>query len=45
MRAIETDEGVLIVDDTIQEKAHSKKNDLIGWHYDHCANQSISERH
>ena len=40
MREIETDEGVLIFDDTIQEKPYNKKNDLICWHYDHCVNRS-----
>jgi len=41
VREIETDEGVLIFDDTIQEKPHSKENDLICWHYDHCINRSV----
>jgi hypothetical protein len=34
VREIETGEGVLIFDDTLQEKPHSKENDLICWHYD-----------
>jgi hypothetical protein len=29
VREIETGEGVLIFDDTLQEKPHSKENDLI----------------
>jgi hypothetical protein len=41
VREIETDEGVLIFDDTIQEKPHSKENDLICWHYDHCVNRPV----
>jgi hypothetical protein len=41
VREIETGEGVLIVDDTLQEKLHSKENDLICWHYDHCVNRSV----
>jgi hypothetical protein len=41
VREIESDEGVLIFDDTIQEKPHSKENDLICWHYDHCVNRSV----
>ena len=41
VREIETDEGVLIFDDTLQEKPHSKENDLICWHYDHCVNRSV----
>jgi hypothetical protein len=32
VREIETGEGVLIFDDTLQEKPHSKENDLICWH-------------
>jgi hypothetical protein len=30
-------------DDTVQEKPHSKENDLICWHYDYCVNRSIKE--
>jgi hypothetical protein len=41
VREIETGEGVLIFDDTLQEKPHSKGNDLICWHYDHCVNRSV----
>jgi hypothetical protein len=41
VREVETDEGVLIFDDTIQEKPHSKENELICWHYDHCVNRSV----
>jgi len=41
VRKIETDEGVLIFDDTVQEKPHSKENDLICWHYDHTVNRSV----
>jgi hypothetical protein len=41
VREIETGRGVLIFDDTLQEKRHSKENDLICWHYDHCVNRSV----
>ena len=41
VREIEDDLGVLIFDDTVQEKAHSKINDLICWHYDHTVNRSV----
>ena len=40
-REIESDEGVLIFDDTIQAKPHSKENDLICWHYDHTVSRSV----
>ena len=41
VRKMESEEGVLIFDDTIQEKPHNKENDLICWHYDHCVNRSV----
>ena len=41
VREMESDDGVLIFDDTIQEKSHSKENDLICWHYDHNLNRSV----
>lgn len=41
VRAIESDDGVLIFDDTIQEKRHSQENDLICWHFDHTVNRSV----
>ncbi len=41
VRAMEDDSGVLIFDDTIQAKPHSKENDLICWHYDHTVNRSV----
>ncbi len=41
VRNIESEDAVLIFDDTIQEKQHSKENDLICWHYDHCLNRNV----
>jgi hypothetical protein len=41
IREIEDDSGVLIFDDTVQEKPHSKESDLICWHYDHTVNRSV----
>ncbi|PWQ96851.1 IS701 family transposase [Leucothrix pacifica] len=40
-REIEADDGVLIFDDTIQAKPHSKENELICWHFDHTVNRSV----
>lgn len=40
-REIESDEGVLIFDDTIQAKPHSQENDLICWHFDHTVGRSV----
>ena len=41
VRAIENDDGVLIIDDTIQEKPHSKESALICWHYEHNVNRNV----
>ena len=41
IREIEDDSGVLIFDDTVQEKAHSQENELICWHFDHTVNRSV----
>ena len=41
VREVEDDEGVLIVDDTIQEKLYSDENDLITWHFDHTFGRSV----
>ena len=41
VRDIEEDDGVLIFDDTIQEKPHTDENDLICWHYDHSQNRTV----
>ena len=34
-------DGVLIFDDTVEEKAWMDENDLICQHYDHCAGRNI----
>jgi hypothetical protein len=34
-------DGVLIFDDTIQEKAWTDENEVIDWHYDHCKGRSV----
>ena len=41
VRAVEDDQGVLIFDDTIQEKACTDESDLICWHYDHCSGRTV----
>lgn len=35
VRAIQRDDGVLILDDRIAEKPYTDENDSICWHYDH----------
>ncbi|USE39120.1 transposase [Endozoicomonas sp. SCSIO W0465] len=41
VRQVEKNDGVLIVDDTIQEKQYSDENDLIAWHFDHVFGRSV----
>jgi hypothetical protein len=37
VRQIEREDGVLIFDDTIQEKTWTDENEVMCWHYDHCS--------
>jgi hypothetical protein len=41
VRSVEQDEGVLIFDDTIQEKAWTDENELMCWHYDHVSGRNV----
>ena len=38
---IRSSEGLLIIDDSIEPKRHTKANPLITWHYDHCTGKSV----
>jgi len=41
VRMVERDEGVLIFDDTIQEKAWTDESELMCWHFDHCSGRTV----
>jgi IS4 transposase len=42
VRRIESEEnGMLIVDNTIEEKPYTDENDLITWHFDHVFNRAV----
>ena len=41
VRSVEAEDGVLIFDDTIQEKPHTDENELNFWPYDHSQNRSV----
>jgi hypothetical protein len=41
VRQIQSEQGVIIVDDSISEKPHTDENDIICWHYDHTTGQNI----
>lgn len=41
IRKIESEDGIISVDDTIQEKQYTDENDIIAWHYDHSKSRSL----
>jgi DDE superfamily endonuclease len=41
VREIESGEGVLIIDDTIEEKPSTDENEIVSWHYDHSRGSSV----
>ena len=41
VRELEGEEGVLIIDDTIEEKPYTDESELVCWHYDHSKGRSL----
>lgn len=41
VKKIQSLEGVLIIDDSIEEKPYTDENDIICWHYDHSKDRNI----
>ena len=41
VKRIQSEKGVLIIDDSIQEKPYTDENDIICWHYDHSKQQNV----
>ena len=41
VREMEREDGVLIFDDTIQEKPYTDENELVCWHFDHTKGRSV----
>jgi hypothetical protein len=41
VRKVEQEEGVLIFDDTIQEKPYTDENEVMCWHYDHSKGRTV----
>ena len=42
VRQVERADGVLIFDDTIEEKSFSKESALNIWHFDHTKNRMVA---
>lgn len=45
VRAIERDDGVLILDDSVAEKPYTDENDIVCWHYDHSKDRMVKGVH
>ena len=41
VREMESEEGVMIVDDSIAEKPYTDENEIVCWHYDHSKQRSV----
>lgn len=41
VRAMQRDDGVLILDDSIAEKPYTDENDIVCWHYDHAKDRLV----
>jgi hypothetical protein len=41
VRQVQSEEAVLIIDDTVEEKPYTDQSELITWHYDHSQGRTI----
>jgi len=41
VRSIETEDGSLILDDTIEEKPYTDENEIVAWHFDHSKGRNV----
>lgn len=41
VRSIQSDDGVIICDDTLSEKPYTDENDIVANHYDHCSGRNV----
>jgi len=41
VRAVQGQEAVLIIDDSVEEKPYTDESELITWHYDHCQGRTV----
>lgn len=40
-RKIQSEDAVLIIDDSIEEKPYTDESELVCWHWDHCQNRTV----
>jgi hypothetical protein len=41
VREVQSEAGVLILDDSIEEKPYTDENDIVCWHYDHSKDRLL----
>lgn len=41
VRQIESDSGVIVIDDSIEEKEYTDENELVCWHWDHSKGRNV----
>ncbi len=41
VRKMQSDEGVMILDDSVEEKPYTDENDIVCWHYDHSKDRMV----
>ena len=41
VRRVQSEDAVLIFDDSIEEKPYTDENEIIGWHFDNCQNRMV----
>ncbi len=41
IREIQTEESIIAIDDTIEEKPYTEENEIVNWYYDHTKGRSI----
>ena len=41
VRQVESGEGVLMVDDSIEEKPYTDENEIVSWHWDHSKGRAV----
>lgn len=41
VRRVESAEGVILIDDTIEEKPYTDESELVSWHFDHTVNRVV----
>ena len=44
-REIQSEEAVLIIDDSVEEKPYTHQSERVCWHWDHCQNRMVKGIH